>query len=138
LTLSGVLTTLHSFACTDGAQPAGALLQATDGNFYGTTSAGGASTNCSGGCGTVFKLSTSLGPFIKTVPTSGNVGTAVRILGTNLTGASSVTFDGVAAQFTVAASSEITATVPAGAATGTVQVTTPSGTLSSNVPFQVQ
>lgn len=32
------------------------LLQATDGNFYGTTVSGGSSTNCSDGCGTVFRM----------------------------------------------------------------------------------
>jgi hypothetical protein len=37
----------------------------------------------------------------------------------------------------VSSKTYITATVPAGATTGTVQVTTPGGTLSSNVPFQV-
>jgi len=37
----------------------------------------------------------------------------------------------------VVSSSEITTTVPAGATTGTVQVVTPNGTLSSNVPFRV-
>ena len=41
----GSVTTLYSFcsqpACTDGAGPAGALLQATNGNFYATTEQGG-------------------------------------------------------------------------------------------------
>jgi len=52
------LTTVVSFSGTDGAYPTG-LIQGTDGNFYGTTSIGGANTACdagSAGCGTVFKL----------------------------------------------------------------------------------
>ena len=67
LTPGGTLTILHSFCsqpnCADGAAPEGALLQTTDGNFYGTTAAGGASGNCSGvyvnGCGTIFKITPS-------------------------------------------------------------------------------
>jgi len=44
-------TTLVSFDGADGANPYGGLVQATDGNFYGTTQGGGVSGN-----GTVFKL----------------------------------------------------------------------------------
>ena len=113
--------------------PYAGLVQATDGNFYGTTLRGRAPD----GYGTVFSLSVGLGPFVETQPTSGKVGAAVKILGTNLTGATSVTFNGTAATFTVVSSSLITTDVPAGATTGKVQVVTPSGTLTSNVPFQV-
>jgi len=38
------------------AQPAAGLVQATNGDFYGTTGAGGASVLC---CGTVFKITPS-------------------------------------------------------------------------------
>ena len=41
ITPEGELTTLHNFDMTDGAGPAGGLVQATDGNFYGTTTFGG-------------------------------------------------------------------------------------------------
>jgi len=78
-----------------------------------------------------------LGPFVETQTTSGKVGTAVKILGNNLTGSTSVTFNGTVAVFTVKSASEITTTVPTGATTGTVQVITPGGTLSSNIPFRV-
>jgi hypothetical protein len=116
------------------------LVQDTNGTFYGTTFKGGGTSTCgqySDGCGTVFSLSVGLGPFVDTLPASGKVGKAVRILGTNLTGATSVTFNGTAATFTVKSKSEITTTVPNGATTGTVKVKTPHGTLSSNVPFRV-
>ncbi|HEV3275536.1 MAG TPA: IPT/TIG domain-containing protein, partial [Terriglobia bacterium] len=59
------------------------------------------------------------------------------ILGTNLTTATSVTFNGTPATFNVVSSSLITTTVPAGATSGKVQVVTPVGTLTSNVPFRV-
>jgi uncharacterized repeat protein (TIGR03803 family) len=139
---AGKLKTLHSFClqngCTDGSFPFG-LVQATDGNFYGTTEYGGLDDSCSLGlgCGTVFSLSLGLGPFVETGPTFGKVGTAVRILGNDLTGATSVTFNGTAAAFTVQSATFIKTTVPAGATTGPVQVVTPSGTLTSNVNFQV-
>jgi uncharacterized repeat protein (TIGR03803 family) len=56
------ITPLYSFCslagCADGSNPFGGLVQGTDGNFYGTTSAGGAASYCSdgSGCGTVFKI----------------------------------------------------------------------------------
>lgn len=56
VTTSGVLTTLHSFLGPDGASPWPALVNGHDGYFYGTTNFGGASTACSGGCGTVFRV----------------------------------------------------------------------------------
>jgi uncharacterized repeat protein (TIGR03803 family) len=51
LTPTGTLTTLYSFAGSDGAYPYAGLVQATDGTFYGTTAGGGTS-----GYGTVFKI----------------------------------------------------------------------------------
>ena len=132
ITSGGTLTTLHSFDSTDGDDPYGGLVQATNGTFYGTTDAGGANAG-----GTIFSLAVGLGPFVKTLPTSGKVGAAVTILGTNLMGATSVSFNGTAASFTVVSSSEITTTVPTGATTGKVKVVTPGATLSSNLSFRV-
>jgi uncharacterized repeat protein (TIGR03803 family) len=131
----GTPTTLHNFAGypTDGEVPLAGLVQATNGDLYGTTSSGGTYN-----VGTVFSLSVGLGPFVETQTTSGKVGAAVKILGTDLTGATSVTFSGTNAVFDVESRSLITTTVPAGAATGKVQVTTPLGTLTSNVPFRVR
>jgi uncharacterized repeat protein (TIGR03803 family) len=136
ITPTGKLTTLYSFCaksgCTDGRFPSAGLVQDTNGTFYGTTSAGGAHQD-----GTVFSLSVGLGPFVETQTTSGKVGAPVKILGTNLTGATSVSFNGTATVFQVVSASLITTNVPTGATTGTVAVTTPSGTLKSNVPFRV-
>lgn len=136
ITPGGTFTTLYSFCslsnCTDGAYPGAPLIQGTDGIFYGTTGAGGT------GGGTVFSLDVGLGPFVETLPTIGNAGTSVKILGTDLTGATSVTFNGVSATFSVTSPSLITTTVPAGATTGRVRVTTPIGTLVSNVAFRVR
>jgi uncharacterized repeat protein (TIGR03803 family) len=142
ITSGGKLTTLHSFDLSDGAYATDGLFQATNGTLYGTTQFGGPYDTCSVpvgfvGCGTIFSLTVGLGPFVETLPTSGNVGVAVTILGTDLTGATRVSFNGKAAKFTVVSSSEITTTVPKGATTGKVEVKTPSTTLSSNVSFRV-
>jgi uncharacterized repeat protein (TIGR03803 family) len=135
ITPSGMLTTLYSFCsqpvCADGSEPVAALVQDTNGDLYGTT---GFPTN---GDGTVFALSVGLGPFVKTRPAIGEVGSFVEILGSELTGATSVTFNGTAATFTVVSRTLIKATVPAGASTGKVHVVTPGGTLLGNVSFVV-
>lgn len=65
-------------------------------------------------------------------PTSGGTGTQVTINGANFTGATDVTFGGVAAtSFSIVSSTTITAIVGTGA-TGAVQVTTPNGTASQS------
>jgi uncharacterized repeat protein (TIGR03803 family) len=137
ITPRGTLTTLHRFCtetgCPDGAGAAAGLMQATNGNLYATTGGGGAYSD-----GTVFSLSVGLGPFVETQPTSSKVGAAVKILGTNLTGTTAVSFNGKTAVFEVVSKSLIKAKVPASATTGFVTVTTPGGTLTSNVPFRVR
>jgi uncharacterized repeat protein (TIGR03803 family) len=182
ITLAGTLTSLYNFCqqpgCLDGGSPFAGLFQATDGNLYGTTSDGGLNdggtifdTTSDGmlttlysfydgnpmagviqgtngnifgtttrdgsyGVGTVYSL-LGLRPFVETLGTFGKVGSKVFILGSDLTGTSSVVFNGTAATFTTVSKTEIKTTVPAGATTGYVTVTTPSGTLTSNVPFHV-
>ena len=136
LTPNGTLASLYSFCsksgCADGYDPLGGLVQDTNGILYGTTDAGGANKY-----GTVFSLSVGLGPFVKTNPAAGKVGATVGILGTNLTGATGVKFNGTATAFRMVSSSFIEAKVPSGATSGTVQVQLPNGTLSSSVPFIV-
>lgn len=137
MTPAGTVTTLHNFVLTDGGLPIGGLLQATNGKFYGTTEGGGASSNCSDGCGTIFGLSVGLGPFVETNRPSGKVGSKIIILGNNLTGTTSVTFNGTTASLLKVTASAIETSVPSGATTGRVMVTTPNGTLNSNVAFRV-
>jgi uncharacterized repeat protein (TIGR03803 family) len=141
ITPAGTLTTLYNFCsqsnCSDGTGPFESLMQATNGDFYGTTFSGGLSSNCIGGCGTAFSLSTGLGPFIETRLSSGKTGSHLMILGNNLTGATAVNFNGTPSAFTVPSQTEIETTVPTGATTGFVTVATPSGTLTSNKPFRV-
>ena len=127
ITPSGQFTLLYA----PDSMPNGITL-GTDGKFYGTTNEGGTSN-----AGFLFSLAIGLGPLVETVQASGKVGAPVTILGTNLSGATSVAFNGTEATFTVKSGSEITTTVPAGATTGKVKVITPRHKLSTNVPFRV-
>lgn len=71
-------------------------------------------------------------------PTSGMVGTDVVITGTGLTQASQATFGGVTAtSLAVNSSTQVTATVPVGARTGKIAVTTAGGTALSSGTFTV-
>src|SRR5205814_457301 len=70
-------------------------------------------------------------------PECAPVGASVTIQGTGFTGATAVRFNGVLSQFRVNSDSSITATVPSGANTGPISVTTPKGTLTSQINFKV-
>ncbi len=75
----------------------------------------------------------SFSPF---APTFGPTGTVVTITG--FTGATAVSFNGVASPFTVDPSGTITTTVPAGATTGRITVTTPgNGPIVTTTRFTV-
>ncbi len=141
ITPTGVFTSLYDFCggvCSAGTIPSAGLVQGTDGNFYGLTFGGGiTSSTCINGCGVVYSLSMGLGPFVESLPAAGKTGSTIGILGNNLTSTSGVTFNGVPATFTVVSDTFIKATVPTGATSGTIQVTTSSGTLNSNVIFRV-
>ena len=92
-----------------------------------------------GGTGSSLTNFTIAAPTITSfAPTFGPVGTSVVITGTNLTGATAVTFNNVAATtFTVNSATQITATVPATATTGPIKVTTPGGSVTSTTNFTV-
>ena len=71
-------------------------------------------------------------------PTSAAEGATVTLIGTNFTGTTAVSFNGVSAStFTVDNATTITATVPAGATSATIAVTTPGGSVTSATSFTV-
>ena len=113
------------------------LTQGSDGIIYGTTGGGGYY-----GGGTIFALDAGLpkpAPRPRRFhPQSGPVGTKVLIWGDNLLSAS-VAFNGVTAP-TVSNSGPnyVWATVPAGATTGPITVTTPGGMHTTRASFTVQ
>ncbi len=67
ITPQGTETVLHLFGTSsgDGYHPQAGLIQASDGNFYGTTSDGGTNSSCENGagCGTIFRFSPSSGTY---------------------------------------------------------------------------
>jgi uncharacterized repeat protein (TIGR03803 family) len=136
VTPEGVQTNLHGFFHDVGDSfpwgPGVTLMQATNGTFYGTTADYGPNHPP-----TVFSLSAKLGPFVSAVPSYRGIGARVLLLGQDFTGATSVTFNGVPATFTVNSDTEIVTIVPTGATKGFIVVTTPSGTVSTKVFFTV-
>ncbi len=80
----------------------------------------------------------SLPPVLTTfTPNAGAPGATVVIGGDDFVGATAVTFNGVAAIFTVNAQDRITTTVPASATTGSLTITTGYGSVSSLTAFTV-
>jgi uncharacterized repeat protein (TIGR03803 family) len=138
ITSTGKYTVLLNFTNTTGnfpgANPQVSLFQHTNGTLYGDTYGGG-----SGGGGVLYSLGMKLGPFVSFVGPlfEGKVGKTIEILGQGFTGASKVSFHGVAATFTVVSDTYLTAVVPSAATTGSVTVTTPGGILTSNKVFRV-
>lgn len=106
---------------------------ATTGRITATTPTGTATS------GTNFTVTAPAAPPVINgfSPASGQSGTSVTITGGNLTGATEVSFNGAASTFSVNTATQITATVPGGAATGKISVTTPGGTTSSAANFTV-
>jgi YVTN family beta-propeller protein len=70
-------------------------------------------------------------------PASGPVGTVVTIKGTNLSGATKVTFNGVKGTITKDTATKIKVKVPSGATTGKIKVVTPGGRAKTATAFTV-
>jgi len=85
-----------------------------------------------------YRLPKPGGPSITSfTPASGRTGTTVIIYGTNFTSATNVRFNGTPASFTIDSATRITATVPAGAGSGPIQVTNPIDSINSTTNFIV-
>ncbi|MBJ6110779.1 T9SS type A sorting domain-containing protein [Hymenobacter sp. BT523] len=102
------------------------VFQSTGGNYTIVTGVGAYYFNCA---------SPSITSF---TPTGGAAGTVVTLVGTNLSGATAVTFNGVPAvvsTITNNTSTGLTVTAPVGGTTGPICVTTPAGTACSAGSF---
>lgn len=133
ITPAGDYSILYNFEAATGNNPESTPIQHTNGKIYGLTEGGG--TN---GVGVAYSFDLGLPPFARLLPVIGKVGEVVEILGQGFTGTTAVSFNGTAAAFNVASDTYLTATVPTGATSGIVSVTTPSGVLNSNQSFQVK
>lgn len=132
ITTSGRLTVLHNFVPNTGNSPYDTLRQHTNGILYGTTGYGGTKDD-----GVFYSLNAGLKPLVTYLSTYGRPGALVQILGQGFSETSQVFFNGTPASFKYAYPTYIRATVPDGATTGPITVTTASGTLTSNKVFVV-
>ncbi len=140
MTPAGVFTVLHNFDGPTGENPYVTPFQSTSGLIYGDTQIGGTGTAapCSGACGVVYSWQSPAVPaFVRALTNSAKVGKVIEFLGQGLKGTTAVSFNGKPATFTAVSATYMTATVPAGATTGSVTVTTPGGVLTSNRKFRV-
>jgi uncharacterized repeat protein (TIGR03803 family) len=134
ITPAGKETVLYNFcvvSCYDGFIPTTPMVLHTDGIFYGNTAG-----NSNGGS-VFYSFKTKLKPFVKLVTWSGKDGASAEILGQGFTGTTAVSFNGIAAKFDNVSDTYMTATVPTGALTGPVTVTTFSSSLKSDRNFLV-
>jgi uncharacterized repeat protein (TIGR03803 family) len=134
ITSKGKFTVCEDFNATKGRNALVTPIQHTNGTLYGDTANGGAIHDS----GVFYALNLGLKSFVSLLPTPGEVGAKIGILGQGFKGTTAVSFNGTAAKFTVVSSTYMTAVVPAGATTGFVTATTPKGTLKSNKKFRVK
>lgn len=139
ITSGGTYNIVYEFLSKnkDGGSPQTAMIQHTGGTLFGDTYAGGIGSFCA--CGVLFSLDLTLDPFVTFLPpqSQAKVGKTIGLLGQGFTGTTKVTFNGTSGSFNVASDTYMTVTVPAGASTGLIRVTTPGGTLPSNRTFRV-
>ena len=114
----GGLGHLYSFDGTTASTPEVALMQHTNGEFYGLPYAGGLTCWYNTTCGTVYTFNAGLSPFVNLMSTSGKVGAGVQILGQEFTSATKVWFGPAAATPRTGSGTYLVVSVPSGAETG--------------------
>jgi len=127
----GTFSVLYNFTSATGQNPQ-SLFQHTNGLFYGLTEDGGTRNR-----GVFFSFDLGLPAFVRLQSSWGSSGETIGILGQGFLTATAVSFNGVPATFNVVSDTNLTAEVPDGASTGSVTVTTSTGTLTSNTRFYV-
>jgi uncharacterized repeat protein (TIGR03803 family) len=133
-TPGGTLTVLEKFVLPGGVLPYWPLIQDTNGILYGLLQQGGTVNG-----GELFSLNIRAKPFVSLVSTSGKEGANIGILGQGFSSSSVVEFGGVqATSIKLTGKTFISATVPTGALTGSVTVTTGSTILTSIQTFKVK
>jgi uncharacterized repeat protein (TIGR03803 family) len=143
ITASGTFSVLYNFDGTTGSEPSSTLFQHTNGILYSDAFCGGRITSGSPDCdpvntsGVFYSLNEKLKGFVSLLPYSGKVGSKIGIFGQGFTNASTVSFNGTASTATFVSGTYLTATVPTGATTGFVTVTTSTSTLKSKNRFRV-
>ena len=135
-TSTGAFTKLYSFNNSVNLMqeaPLSPPVEYTTGLLYGTTEFGGTTDQ-----GTIYSLNNGLTAFVNSPLFTGKPGNSVLLLGNELYGATKVTFNGVSAEYVVHSNTHMSATVPIGATSGYIEVTTASGTVKSRKVFVVQ
>jgi uncharacterized repeat protein (TIGR03803 family) len=134
ITSSGAYSDIFAFDDVHGTLAEATPMQHTNGKIYGLTVRGGPHL---GEQGVIYQVDLGLPNFVSTLTRWGSAGQSVEILGTGLTGATSVQFGSAPASFTVVSDSYMTAEIPADGSSGLITVSTPTGVLISNRSFFV-
>jgi uncharacterized repeat protein (TIGR03803 family) len=132
LTPGGTFKVVANFDGSDGSTPQSAVMQHTNGILYGQTCIGGSANQ-----GVFYSLDMGLAPFVSALPAVAHIGQTIGILGQGFTGATGVSFNGLAASFKVESDTYLTAKIPPDATTGNITVAESAGTLTSNKAFRV-
>jgi uncharacterized repeat protein (TIGR03803 family) len=142
ITPEGDFSLIFSPDGTTGEGPYTTLVQNTNGLLYGDMYKGGDVAACVGLhqldiCGLFYSPNLTFPPFVSPVPAFGKAGSTIGILGQGFSTTSEVSFNGTPGRVESGSGTFLSVTVPSGATTGIVTVTTPTGTLSSKPKFVV-